>query len=174
MPVPVTVEVSDVEINPLDMAIWDFAGVDGLQTAIALFSAAVSQLAPFQSVTTRFNQQPCSVLRLCENNFRVVLSDDTGFSQAVASLESKVWVSPSPTANLRLPATRGIERLAQIATTKPVYRLDPFPCDRAVPARIDGAAIVAWHLPWQGQPRLLIQAAAADLRTVQAAFTGTA
>ena len=50
---------------------WDFAGVDGLQAAIALFTPAVSHIAPFQSLTATFAAQPCSVLRLCVNIFRV-------------------------------------------------------------------------------------------------------
>ncbi|NEQ46581.1 MAG: hypothetical protein F6K00_24770 [Leptolyngbya sp. SIOISBB] len=51
----------------------------------------------------------------------------------------------------------GLPRLRAIATTKPIYTLNPFLSDRAVPARINGMAILPWHHPWQGQPKLTIQ-----------------
>ncbi|MGF1499455.1 MAG: hypothetical protein ACFB8W_21910 [Elainellaceae cyanobacterium] len=161
-------------MNPRNFVLWDFAGVDGLQAAIALFSSGVTHLAPFQSLTVAFEAQPGSVLRLCEGNFRVALREEVDFEGAIASLGLKVWVKPCRTANLVMPPTLGLERLAQVATTKPLFTLHPFPCDRAVPARINGTAILAWHHFWEGQPRLLIQTAAADAGSIQRALTGDA
>ncbi|MEL6382178.1 MAG: hypothetical protein AAFQ89_06845 [Cyanobacteria bacterium J06626_18] len=160
-----------LQINPLNYFLWDFAGVDGLQTAIALFTPNISRIAPFQSLTTEFNQQPCSVLRLCENNFRVALSEETSFDQAVAALGLNVWVKPCPATILILPTDSGLKRLTEIATAKPIYTLKPFPCDRAVPARINGLAILAWHHRWQERLRLEIQTAAASVDTIQTAFS---
>lgn len=156
-----------IRINPPDYRLWDFAGVDGLQVAIKLFSSSVSYLAPYQSLTSECNRQPCSVLRLCEHNFRVALPEQENFEQAIARLELDVWVKTSPTANLLMSADSGLARLAQLATTKPFFTLDPFPLNRAVPARIHGVAILAWHHLWQAQPRVLIQTAAADFEFIQ-------
>ncbi len=162
---------NSLQINPPNYFLWDFAGVDGLQTAIALFIPNISRIAPFQSLTAEFNQQPCSVLRLCENNFRVALSEETPFDQAITALGLNVWVKPCPAATLVLPADSELKRLAEIATTKPIYTLEPFPCDRAVPARINGIAILAWHHLWQGQPSLTIQTATASVDAIQTAFS---
>lgn len=159
-----------VWVNPSDYYLWDFAGVDGLQAAIALFSPAVSRIAPFQSLETTFQQQPCSVLRLCENNFRVAFWADIPFEAAIAALDLQVWVKRCPAAVLVFPAAAGLRQLAAIATTKPIYRLVPFPSDRAVPARIEGRAILAWHRMWRGEPRLEIQTATASLGAIRQAF----
>lgn len=164
-----TLSPDTLQISPPNYYLWDFAGVDGLQAAIALFSSDVSRIAPFQSLSTAFNQQPCSVLRLCENNFRVALSQEMSFDQVVAELGLKVWVKRFPAAILVMPSNFGLKRLVEIATTKPIYALKPFPIDRAVPARINGLAILAWHHFWQGQPRLEIQTAEANVDTIQMA-----
>ncbi|MGD1942370.1 MAG: hypothetical protein ACFB0G_13760 [Leptolyngbyaceae cyanobacterium] len=170
MVVPVPLSGAPLGMDGLDCTLWDFAGVDGLQAAIALFSSTVSYLAPFQSGAVALNQSPATVLRLCENNFRVALPADVDFLSMLPPLAFNIWVKPCQTANLVLPPAAGLERLAQIATTKPLFQLTPFPLDRAVPARIDGVAILAWHQLWQGQPRLLIQAAPANIDQIQAAF----
>ncbi|MEO0984882.1 MAG: hypothetical protein AAFY20_04965 [Cyanobacteria bacterium J06639_14] len=161
----------DFSVNPSNYFLWDLAGMDGLQAAIALFTPQISHIAPFQSLTTTFNQQPCSVLRLCENNFRVALSEATLFDQAVDALGLQVWAKPYPAAVLVVPTDFGLQRLTEIARTKPIYTLNPFPCDRAVPARIDGTAILAWHHSWQGQPRLEIQTASAHINMIREAFS---
>ena len=155
----------------LDYGLWDFAGVDGLQAAIALFTPAISHIAPFQSLTTDFNHQPCSVLRLCENNFRVALSKKLDFDDAIADLNLKVWSKPYSAALLAIPAEPGLARLAKIATTKPPYTLTPFPCERAVPARINSIAILAWHHLWDKQPSVSIQTASVNADEIRQAFS---
>ncbi|MEM1370259.1 MAG: hypothetical protein AAGG02_20115 [Cyanobacteria bacterium P01_H01_bin.15] len=159
-----------LQVNPPNYFLWDFAGVDGLQAAIALFSPAVSHLAPWQSLTAEWQHRSCSVLRLCENNFRVALPKAMPFEQAIQALGLKVWVKPYPAATLVLPVEVGLPRLQAIATTKPIYTLNPFPGDRAVPARINGAAILAWHHPWQGQSKLVIQTAHTNVQAMQLAL----
>ncbi|MBE9065033.1 hypothetical protein [cf. Phormidesmis sp. LEGE 11477] len=151
--------------------LWDFAGADGLQAAIALFTPAISHTAPFQSLSATFNRRPCSVLRLCENNFRVALSEQLAFDEAIAALNLKVWSKPCPAVNLIVPTELGLKRLPEIATTKPLYTLTPFPCDRAVPAHIDAITVLAWHHLWQEQPRLTIQTAAANANKIRQAFS---
>ena len=160
--------LDDLWVNPPGQFLWDFAGVDGLQGAIALFGPTVNHIAPFQSLTAAFDQQPCSVLRLCENNFRVALPVARPLDQAIAELGLKIWVKPCQTATLVLPTMLGLKCLAQIATTKPLYTLDPFPLDRAVPARINDTAILAWYHLWQGRPRLEVQIASSDLPRMRA------
>ncbi|MEL6225228.1 MAG: hypothetical protein AAFR31_21580 [Cyanobacteria bacterium J06627_8] len=162
--------VHNSDSSATDYYLWDFAGVDGLQAAIAFFTPAINHIAPFQSLTTTFNQQPCSVLRLCENNFRVMLPTKVAFDQAIAALEINVWCKLCPAATLVIPPDLGLEQLPQIATTKPIYTLNPFPCDRAVPARIDGMAILAWHYLWQESPRIEIQTAWANIDMIRNAF----
>jgi len=168
MPKTNSTGISDtLQVNPSGYWLWDFAGVDGLQAAIALFTPAIAHLAPYQSLTATFQQQPCAVLRLCENNFRVALPEQMPFEAAIAALALQVWVKPCLAANLVLPVDEGLSRLREIATTKPIYTLHPFPCDRAVPARIEGLAILAWYHRWQGQPRLTIQTAQANVQAIQ-------
>ncbi|MEM0980721.1 MAG: hypothetical protein AAGH78_10645 [Cyanobacteria bacterium P01_H01_bin.58] len=157
----------DSVVEPPNDYLWDFAGVDGLQAAIALFSPTVTHIAPFQSLTVEFEQQTCSVLRLCENNFRVALPTETAFDRAVLALGLNVWVKPCPAATFVLPVEMGLQRLREAATTKPIYTLNPFPCDRAVPARIHGMAMLAWHHRWQGQPQLTIQTAQVNVKAIQ-------
>lgn len=151
--------------------LWDFAGIDGLQAAIALFTPAINRIAPFQSLTTTFNHQPCAILRLCENNFRVAFSEQTAFDQAIADLNLNVWTKPCSSTTLVVPTGLGLKRLPEIATTKPIYTLNPFPCDRAVPARINGIAILVWHHSWHRQPLLTIQMASANIATVRQEFS---
>lgn len=158
------------QINPPGYVLWDFAGVDGRQAAIALFTPAIAHLAPFQSRTAAFQHQSCAVLRLCENNFRVALPEKLSLEAAIAALALQVWVKPCAAANLVLPVDEGLSRLRAIATTKPIYTLNPFPCDRAVPARIEGLAMLAWHHHWQGQPRLTLQTAQAHVEAIQRAL----
>ena len=154
-----------------DYVLWDFAGVDGRQAAIALFTPAISRIAPFQSLATSFNHQHSSVLRLCENNFRVALPASFAFGRSIADQDIQVWSKPCPAATLVVPTDLGLARLPKISTTKPLYTLTPFPCDRAVPARINGVAIQAWHHSWCRQPRLVIQMASANINTIREAFS---
>ena len=93
------------------------------------------------------------------------------FGDAIAALNLKVWSKPYSAATLVVPTNFGLERLPKIGKTKPVYTLEPFPCDRAVPARIDGVAILAWHHLWGGQPTQHIQTSATNAEIVIQAFS---
>ena len=158
-----------------DYVFWDFAGVDGLQAAIALFSPAVNRIAPFQSLTTSFDDQPCSVLRLCENNFRVALpADETaktrGLRRAITDLNLEVWSKPCSAASFVVSPELGLARLGEISIAKPPHQLEGFMCDRAVPARIEGIAILAWHHLWCDRPTLTIQTAHSNIKKIRQAF----
>ncbi len=51
--------------------LWEFAGVDGLQFAKTLVGNAAGKLALFRSLEATVANHPCSLLRLCEHNFRL-------------------------------------------------------------------------------------------------------
>ncbi|MBF2085868.1 hypothetical protein [Thermoleptolyngbya sp. C42_A2020_037] len=152
-----------------DRTLWDFAGIDGLQVARHLFGESIAHISPFQSLTTTLQGYPCAVLRLCENNFRVALPQVLALDGLIRPLRWRVWVARSPYLTaLSLPVEPGLCWLYQRATTKPLYRLQPLLGDRAVPARLEGIALLVWHHEWLGQPRLELHMATADLPLVQA------
>lgn len=152
-----------------DRTLWDFAGIDGLQVARHLFGEPIARLSRFQSLTTTLQGYPCAVLRLCENNFRVALPQALALEGLIHPLRQRVWVARSPYLSaLTLPLESGLSWLYERATTKPLYRLQPLPSDRAVPARLDGIALLIWHHEWLDQPRLELHMATADLPLVQA------
>lgn len=64
---------------------WDIAGVDGLQVVKSLAKCdRISCIAPFQSIETTIAGNPCSILRLCEGNFRLAwLGDSSVLEQAI-------------------------------------------------------------------------------------------
>ena len=78
---------------------WDIAGVDGLPVARALFGEGAARLSVWQSLDTEWGGAPCSVLRLCEGNFRVGLyggdADALGQALKEAARGRRVWVKPS-------------------------------------------------------------------------------
>lgn len=74
--------------------LWDLSGVDSLEVAQLLFSEDVTYLAPFQSVETTLAGEDCSVLRLCDRNFRIRYSGPhlDLLEQKVLSLQRCVWI----------------------------------------------------------------------------------
>ncbi|MFQ3627916.1 MAG: hypothetical protein SNJ81_10115 [Cyanobacteriota bacterium] len=151
-----------------ERTLWDFAGIDGLQVARHLFGEQIAHISPFQSLTTTLQDRPCAVLRLCENNFRVALPPDLALDRLIPLLHPQIWIGRSPyLAALTLPVEQGLSWLYQRATTKPLYTLQPLLGDRAVPARLDGIALLIWHHSWLGQPRLELHLATVDLPLVQ-------
>lgn len=159
---------------PLHTEHWDFAGVDGLQVAKHLFGDAVDQLAPFQSAEIPFHSGHCSVLRLCEGNFRVSWQGDSAqFQQQIEQAQQgqRVWVKQLPwLSTLFLSETAGLQHLAPIATPKPPYRLQAMPLHCAIPARIEGMSVLIWHHPVQAQPVFELQMALHHARSIQAIF----
>lgn len=152
-----------------DRTLWDFAGLDGLQVARHLFGESITRISPFQSLTTTLQGYPCAVLRLCENNFRVALPQALALDGLIRPLRWRAWVARLPYLTaLSLPVESGLSWLYQRATTKPLYTLQPLPGDRAVPARLDGTALLVWHHEWLGQPRLELHLATTDVPLVQA------
>jgi hypothetical protein len=141
--------------------LWDMAGVDGLHVAKSLFGDAVDRLSPFQSLETELQGEPCSVLRLCDRNFRIAYP---GPLDALAVFRDRnVWIQEF---TWLVAASFPIELLPNLtaqATVRPPHRLINLPNHQAVPAQIDGIALLIWRHPNQGQPALELQTARAKL-----------
>jgi hypothetical protein len=142
---------------------WDFAGIDGLQVAQNLWGDVIGRLAPFQSTEIPSVQGHCSVLRLCEGNFRVSWQGDaTGFQQQITQAQKgqRVWVKQLPWLSaLFLAEATGLNYLPQVATPKPPYRLQSMPLHCAIPARIAGMSVLIWYHPVHAQPVFELQMA---------------
>lgn len=154
--------------------LWDFAGIDGLQMAKALFGEGIDRLSVFGSIDTHLLNCPCSVLRLCETNFRVAAYDSFDLQPLQQALiDRQVWLRQFGWLSaIVLPDSLGA-RLAQMATPKLPHRL-PLPIGCAAPAQIDGVSVLMWrHLVCE-QPALEMHAATKDLQFIQAKLTAIA
>ncbi|MGB3612653.1 MAG: hypothetical protein WBA10_02585 [Elainellaceae cyanobacterium] len=153
--------------------LWDLAGRDGLSVARSLFGEEVNHLAPFQSLETTLQDKPCSVLRLCDRNFRLGYSGP--LNQIVEPLGASVWVKQLAWMQaIALPDSL-FPRLRDCVTVRPPHRLD-LPHNCAVPAQVDGVAVLAWRHIVAGQPTLEVHFARADadkILTVALALDGS-
>ncbi len=141
------------------MASWDMAGRDGLSAARALFGEAVDQLAPFQSLETTLQGAPCSVLRLCDRNFRLGYSGP--LAQIVESLEASVWVKQLDWMRAIALPDELFPTLRDCATVRPPHRLD-LPANCAAPAQIEGVAVLLWRHTVGGRPTLEVHLPRSD------------
>lgn len=179
---------------------WDMAGIDGLQVAQLLFGDRVNQIAPFQSLETTVEIDsgsiPCSILRLCEGNFRIVRqntvrqntvrqntvsqntvsqntinqSDCSPLEQTLQQMQTqhRVWVKRFDWLSaIVMPESVGLTLLPEIAKTKPPYRLPGMAIDRAVPARIEGRSVLIWRHPVLEQPAFELHTATKDIETIK-------
>lgn len=158
-------------------SLWDLAGVDGLAVMQELFGAAIDRIAPFQSLETELDRIPCSILRLCEHNFRIGWSGAPEVLQAQLAAVTRdrgVWVKQFPwLSRLLLPETLPLDRLAQVATPKPPFRLSTLALHCAAPVRIEGIAVLVWRHPVQGQDCLELHVAQESLARIRALLIGT-
>ncbi len=152
--------------------LWDLAGIDGLQFAKALFGEASGKIAPFQSFESSLNGCFCSVLRLCERNFRIGLQGEaTVFEQASVQLQAnyKIWVKRCEWMRaIAVPEALLLNLLPQIAISKAPHRLEGLQCNCAVPARINGISVLIWRHQLLGQPAFELHTAVKDVEAVQA------
>jgi hypothetical protein len=152
---------------------WDIAGVDGLQVAQQLFGHQVDRIAPFQSLQTQLDGDDCSVLRLCEGNFRIGSAGDPAAFQAILQplLGAQVWVKQFDwLAVLTLIDPDGSALdfdWSTIAAAKPPHRLSDLANHCAAPARIDDKALLIWRHPVLGQPAVELQMAARDQGSIK-------
>lgn len=161
-------------ISLADSQLWDFAGIDGLQLARGLVGSAVERIAPFQSIETTINAETCSLLRLCEGNFRLrIYRNSPEFASYIRSLQSglRVWAKQCQwMAAIALPESVGWNRIAEIAVAKPPHCLKQLSINSAAPARIDGTSVLIWRHSILGQSALELQIAATALETLRLNF----
>jgi hypothetical protein len=146
-----------------DYHLWDFAGVDGLQVAKALFGPVADTIAPWRSLELLWQGQPLSLLRLCENNFRIGVQGNP--QPLVAALQTvtadyQAWWRPCDhMRSVAIPDEIGVDLLPQIAIPKPPHRLVGLQDNCALPCRIEGSAVVVWRHCLLGQPAFELQTA---------------
>ncbi|PPS45110.1 hypothetical protein [Chroococcidiopsis sp. TS-821] len=144
--------------------LWDFAGVDGLQFAKTLVGDAAGRLAPFQSLEATIADYPCSLLRLCENNFRLGVRGVAIQSPA----KMRVWVKQCETIQAIALPNSSTPNLLQIATTKPPHRLQNLALNRAIPARINNISVLIWYHSPLEKPVLELHTAVKNIVIVKA------
>ena len=153
---------------------WDLAGVDGLQVAKSLFGDQVGCIAAFQSVETSLEGCPCSVLRLCEGNFRITWQgNSTILEQAFQRVQGKrAWLKRFDWLGaIALSESVGLTLIPQIAVPIPPHRLKGMLLNCAAPARIEGTAVLIWRHLVLGQSAFELHTAVKDLETVKAKLT---
>ena len=145
----------------MNRILWDMAGVDGLEVAQSLFGEEVGYLAPFQSLETVVQGKECSVLRLCDRNFRIVYSGSLDRlrrpPQSCVWLKQYSWLSAVTLPIGRLPI------LLEKATVKAPHRLANLPDNQAVPARLNNIAVLIWRHLVQGRPAVEVHVSRTDL-----------
>ncbi|MGB7084289.1 MAG: hypothetical protein WBD47_01955 [Phormidesmis sp.] len=158
--------------------LWDMAGLEGLQVAKAVFGEAVGYLAPFQSLETVLANEGCSVLRLCDRNFRIaysgsldqLIADQLTTPQPATTHPSlskrNVWIRQySWLSAIPLPAQK-FQALTARATIRAPHRLAGLPNHQAVPAQLDNIAMLIWRHAPLAQPAIEIHAARADIEAL--------
>ncbi|WP_017300004.1 hypothetical protein [Nodosilinea nodulosa] len=136
---------------------WDMAGVDGLVAARALFGESVDYLAPFQSMETVLGGEACSVLRLCDRNFRITYPGP--LDQILSELKLQLWVKQLEWMRAVVLPVDCLPAIAAQATTKAPHRLQPLPLHCAAPAQINPIPALLWHHPIDNWPTLEVHLA---------------
>jgi len=141
--------MTDTHVSLPPACLWDIAGVDGLQVMKRLLGDRCDRIAPFQSLEAEIDHIPCSILRLCEANFRLRWTGDATHLQTLltaAASHQQVWVKQFPwLASVRLTAEMSVEQLAKIAIAKPPFSLPSLALNCAAPARINGLSCLVWR-----------------------------
>ncbi|MGB3786448.1 MAG: hypothetical protein WA949_00455 [Phormidesmis sp.] len=151
--------------------LWDMAGVDGLEAAQSLFGEEVIYLSRFQSVETVLAGKECSVLRLCDRNFRIrysgpldqLITDQLITDQLITPLQHCIWIKQySWLGTLTFPIEQ-LPAFIENATTRAPHRLTDLPNNQALPARFKDIPLLAWRHNIQGNPAVELHAAQTDL-----------
>lgn len=155
--------------------LWDIAGVDGLQFVKTLASDRITTIAPFQSIETTVAGNDCSILRLCEGNFRLVYLGNPQVLESARQIQGhQVWLKRFQWLGaISISESVGLDYLPQIAIPKPPHRLEGLECDRALPARIDGISILIWRHQVLNQPAFELHAAFKNLERIKSIFNLT-
>lgn len=146
--------------------LWDMTGVDSVEVAQLIFGKQTIYLAPFQSVDIVLEGEGCSVLRLCDRNFRIryagPLKQLIHPLQRCVSLQQYDWLG-----TLTIP-THQLSALTKRATIRPPHRLENLPDHQAVPARLQGISLLIWRHFIQEQSAIEIHTAKKDLSKLTA------
>lgn len=149
----------------MNNALWDMAGVDGLAVAKYLFGEEVGYLAPFQSMETSLGGQDCSVLRLCDRNFRI--SYPGSLQAFIEPLQANIWLKQFGWLTSMVLPDHFFSTIISHATVRPPHRLKTIPNHQAVPAQLQGIAILLWRHPHQRQSSLELHIAQKDLKILE-------
>ena len=141
-------------------ALWDMAGSDALAVAQQLFGRQIGYLSPFQSIETSLEGCDCSVLRLCDRNFRIRYSNP--LDRLINPLQRCVWVKQYDWLSMHSLPIEQLPTLAKMATARPPHRLANLPNNQAVPANFKGIPILIWRHSVRGEPAVELHAAATD------------
>lgn len=162
-----TKERTETEIKTY---LWDIAGVDGLQAMKSIVGEAIDRIAPFRSLESQLGGEHCSILRLCENNFRIsCCGDNAPIAQVLNTLSTQhVWIKKFNWLGSLILPEAALSQLLLIAISKPPHRLENLPLHCAAPARINGISVLIWRHPIAGKPALELHAAQKDLPQLQA------
>ncbi len=136
------------------------AGVDGLAVAQLLFGEAAGYLAPFQSLETVIAGQDCSVLRLCDRNFRIAYPGP--LDSLIAPLQADVWAREYDWLSVVAIAPHQLPQLTAQTTVRPPHRLH-LPNHQAVPAQVADIAILIWRHSPRGMPVVDLHLARTDV-----------
>ncbi|MEM8809365.1 MAG: hypothetical protein AAGF01_25365 [Cyanobacteria bacterium P01_G01_bin.38] len=155
-------------------SLWDLIGPDGLHAAKILFGEAINHLAPFQSLETKLQGNPCVVLRLCDRNFRI--THEGNFAPMLNALKMNTLKINALKMNVRVKQFDWLgsiflpdslfPTLVKQATVRPPHRLKTLPNHRAVPARLNDIPALIWRRPLQSKPIIELHAARTDLETL--------
>ncbi len=169
------------------LVLWDLAGPDALSVALHVWGECIGRLAAFQSLETELQGQACSVLRLCDRNFRILYPHPQDSLDPIDSLDQCIdahlkkasltssnhahpihypiqyWIKQySWLSRLCLPASQLLP-LTQQATVRPPHRLADLPNHQSVPACLSSLygeiPLLIWQHPVQRQPTLELHTA---------------
>ncbi len=141
--------------------LWDMAGVDGLEAAQSLFGEEVIYLSRFQSVETVLAGKECSVLRLCDRNFRIRYSGP--LDQLITPLQYCAWIKQYDWLNALTFPIEQLPTFIENATTRAPHRLTNLPNHQALPARFKDVPLLIWRHNIQGSPAVELHVAQTDL-----------
>lgn len=155
--------------------LWDIAGVDGLQVMKTVVGPSIDRIAPFQSMEVKIDQVPCSILRLCEGNFRIRFQGDASdlLLRLNTAIEGqRVWLQQFPwLGSMLAPEAIALRDLSSIAIPKPPFHLSALALHCAAPARMDGISVLVWRHLLDGRDRLELQVARTQFEAIATRLT---
>jgi hypothetical protein len=157
----------------VDTGLVDFAGVDGLQFAIALFGPAANRIAPFQSMSVELAGQSGVLLRLCENNFRLRWMGESNTLLTTLNEQQgdrQLWIRALPWLGAIAYPPDAITAVLDAVTPTPPHQVSGLSIHRAAVGRVDGRSVLVWLHDRFESPMLELHAAIAHLPDITASL----